>query len=231
MALATVDELRAKYTAVYHTLAQVYGEPVWQPHNPPVDELVCTILSQATSDGNRDKGFNALKERFPDWDSVMNAAPDDVIDTIYSAGLANQKGPRIQAALRFITTERGAIELDFLNQMSLDEAQKWLTQIHGIGPKTAAIILLFSFGRPAFPVDTHVYRITRRLGLIGHKVTADKAHNILQNMGEPDTFYPMHINLIRHGRTICLARHPKCEICVLNQLCDYYENRDWEIRG
>lgn len=230
MALVMVDELKAKYTAVYHTLAQTYGEPVWQPHNPPVDELVCTILSQATSDSNRDKGFSALKERYPDWESVMNDAPEDVVETIYSAGLANQKGPRIQAALRFIYQERGAIELDFLNDLPLDAAQQWLMQINGIGPKTAAIILLFAFGRPAFPVDTHVHRIARRLGLIGHKVTADKAHNILQNRGDPETFYPMHINLIRHGRTICLARHPKCKICVLNQLCDDYENRDWEMR-
>ncbi|NJN54933.1 MAG: endonuclease III [Anaerolineae bacterium] len=184
MTALSIEEFDAKYTAVYTTLAQTYGEPVWQPHNPPVDELVCTILSQATSDSNRDKGFYALKVRYPDWECVMKAPPADVIQTIYSAGLANQKGPRIQSALRFIHEERGVIDLDFLNDLSLDDAQKWLMQIKGIGPKTAAIILLFSFGRPSFPVDTHVYRITRRLGLIDHKVTADKAHNILQNRGD-----------------------------------------------
>jgi len=218
-----MDELKAKYTAVYQPLLTHYGKPEWRPHLPPVDELVCTILSQATSDGNRDMGFNALKARYPDWESVMDAPEHDVIATIYSAGLANQKGPRIQAALRTIYQERGRIELDFLNEMPLDEAQKWLTQINGIGPKTAAIILLFSFGRPCFPVDTHVHRVSRRLGLISPKVTADKAHNILQNMGAAETFYSMHLNLIRHGRTICRARSPKCEICFLKQLCDYYQ--------
>jgi endonuclease-3 len=217
------DVFKEKYTAVYQSLVHVYGEPQWQPHTPPVDELVCTILSQATSDTNRDKGFNALKSRYPDWESVLNAPEAEVIQTIYSAGLANQKGPRIQAALRFIYQERGTIDLDFLNDLPLDEAQRWLMQINGIGPKTAAIILLFSFGRPCFPVDTHVYRLTRRLGLIDHKVTADKAHNILQNRGDKTTFYPMHINLIRHGRTICRARNPKCEICILQLYCDYYQ--------
>lgn len=216
------EALKEKFTAVTQALAQAYGEPTWQPHHPPVDELVCTILSQATSDINRDKGFYALKKRYPNWESVMNAPAPDVIETIYSAGLANQKGPRIQAALRHIYTERGNISLDFLNELPLDEAQAWLTQIKGIGPKTAAIILLFAFGRPAFPVDTHVHRIMRRLGLIAPKVTADKAHNILQNMGDPDTFYPLHLNLIRHGREICRARNPHCEICVLQSLCNYY---------
>jgi len=233
MTVATDDPFTTKYTAVYQALAQSYGEPVWQPHHPPVDELVCTILSQATSDINRDKGFQALKARYPDWESVMNAPEADVIETIYSAGLANQKGPRIQATLRFIYQERGTIDLDFLKDMPLEAAQKWLTQINGIGPKTAAIVLLFSFGRPCFPVDTHVFRITRRLGLIDHKVTADKAHNILQNRGEAKTFYSMHMNLIRHGRTICRAQNPKCEICTLQQLCDHFQhvvtNEDIEV--
>jgi endonuclease-3 len=155
----------------------------------------------------------------------MRAPPDEVIETIYSAGLANQKGPRIQAALQTIYSERGEIDLDFLDEMPLAEAQTWLTQIKGIGPKTAAIILLFAFGRPAFPVDTHVHRITRRLGLIAPRVTADKAHNILQNMGDPETFYPLHLNFIRHGREICRARNPQCKICVLQSHCDDYKQR------
>lgn len=218
-------EWTEKYTAVYQALAQSYGEPVWQPHQPPVDELVCTILSQATSDTNRDKGFQALKARYSTWEEVMTAPEAEVIETIYSAGLANQKGPRIQAALRTIYKDRGEIDLDFLNELPLAEAQNWLTQIKGVGPKTAAIILLFAFGRPAFPVDTHVHRISRRLGLIAPRVTADKAHDILQNSGEPDTFYPLHLNLIRHGREVCRARNPLCEICVLQSLCTDYKQR------
>ena len=214
--------LQEKYQAVYQALAAHYGEPVWQPHNPPVDELVCTILSQATSDTNRDKGFTALKKRYADWESVMSAPPDEVVKTIYSAGLANQKGPRIQAALRYVQEERGAIELDFLAEMPLVEAIKWLTSIKGVGRKTAAIILLFTFGREAFPVDTHVHRITKRLGLIGEKVTAEKAHDILETMGAPVTFYPMHMNLIRHGRETCVARNPHCHRCPISLYCNYY---------
>jgi endonuclease-3 len=153
----------------------------------------------------------------------MNAPESEIVETIRPAGLANQKGPRIQAALRYVREERGDIKLDFLADLPLDEAKTWLTAIKGIGPKTAAIILLFAFGRPAFPVDTHVHRITRRLGLIGPKVTADKAHPILENMGNPETFYPLHLNLIQHGREICLARQPKCQQCSLRPYCDFYQ--------
>ena len=152
----------------------------------------------------------------------MNAPEQDIIETIWSAGLANQKGPRIQAALRHIQSEQGRISLDFLDTLSLAEANEWLVSMKGIGPKTAAIILLFAFGRPAFPVDTHVHRITKRLGLISPKVTADKAHKILQNMGDAETFYPFHLNLIRHGRQVCQARNPQCDSCTLRPHCDYY---------
>ncbi len=217
------ERLRAKYTAVYQKLVATYGEPQWESHNPPVDELVSTILSQATSDINRDKGFNALKAQYPTWEAVMDAPPEDVVAAIHSSGLANQKGPRIQAALRHIQRERGAITLDFLADMPLADAKKWLTAIQGIGPKTAAIILLFTFNRPVFPVDTHVHRITKRVGLIGPKVSANKAHDLLEAIGDPATFYPMHINLISHGRQICRARNPQCEICPLQADCDYYQ--------
>lgn len=219
------DLLRAKYDAVYDALSQVYGTPTWRQHLPPVDELVSTILSQSTSDGNRDKGFYALKANYPDWESVMHAPEAEIIDTIRPAGLANQKGPRIQAALRYVQEHQGEISLDFLQDLPLEEAQEWLVGIKGVGRKTAAIILLFSFGRPVFPVDTHVHRISRRLGLISPKVTADKAHDILQNIGDPATFYPLHLNLIRLGREVCLARRPKCEICPLQADCDHYQAR------
>jgi endonuclease-3 len=222
MMTKNTHDLKQKYNAVHQTLVEEYGEPTWRQHLPPVDELVSTILSQSTSDINRDKGYYALKEKYSDWESVMNAPEVDIIATIRPAGLANQKGPRIQAALHYVKEKRGEISLDFLADLPLEEAKNWLTNIKGIGPKTAAIILLFAFDRPAFPVDTHVHRITRRLGLIGPKVTADKAHAILENMGEPDTFYPLHLNLIRHGRETCLARKPKCKQCPLKQYCDYY---------
>jgi endonuclease-3 len=222
MAGAEEAQLKEKYGTIYQLLLEEYGEPEWRQHLPPVDELVSTILSQSTSDTNRDKGFYALKDKYPDWESVMNAPEDEVRDTIRPAGLANQKAPRIQAALRRIVDERGELSLDFLADMPLDEAMDWLMSIKGVGRKTASIVMLFAFGRPAFPVDTHVHRLTKRLGLIGPKVTADKAHKILENMGEAKTFYAFHLNLIQHGREVCIARNPRCAICVLQEHCDYY---------
>jgi len=219
------DRLKAKYQAVYDALKKVYGTPTWRQHLPPVDELVSTILSQSTSDGNRDRGFYALKEKYPDWASVMHAPEAEVIDTIRPAGLANQKGPRIQAALRYLVDHQGEISLEFLKELPLEEAQQWLMGIKGVGRKTAAIILLFSFGRPAFPVDTHVHRISRRLGLISPKVTADKAHDILQNIGDPQTYYAFHLNLIQHGRQVCRARNPACDMCPVSKYCDDYQTR------
>ncbi len=214
--------LSEKYNLVFQLLQEHYGRPQWRQHLPPVDELVSTILSQSTSDINRDKGFYALKARYPDWESAMVAPEDELVETIRSAGLANQKGPRIQAALRYIKERRAAIELDFLETMPLPDAKAWLTQIKGVGPKTAAIILLFAFDRPVFPVDTHVHRITGRLGLIEPGTSANMAHDVLEVMGDPQTFYPMHLNLIQHGRAICQARKPKCVQCVLQEHCDAY---------
>ncbi|MCZ7674346.1 MAG: endonuclease III [Chloroflexi bacterium] len=223
-------DLPEKYEIVYQLLKEQYGEPIWRPYLPPVDELVCTILSQSTSDTNRDKGFYALKARYPDWQHVMNAPEAEIIETIRPAGLANQKGPRIQAALRTVYEQRGALSLDFLADLPLDEAKAWLINIKGVGPKTAAIILLFAFNRPAFPVDTHVHRVSKRLGLIGPKVTADKAHDLLESVNRPETYYAMHLNFIQHGREICTARNPKCNICVLREVCDYYANVEKEKR-
>ena len=216
-------ELQAQYDIVYNLLKEKYGERTWRQHLPPEDELVCTILSQSTSDTNRDKGFYALKERYPDWESVMTAPEADIVDTIRPAGLANQKGPRIQAALQYVYDAEGKISLEFLNDLPLEKAKQWLVNIKGVGPKTAAIILLFGFNRPAFPVDTHVHRITKRLSMIGPKVTADKAHVLLENVDRPETYYAMHLNLIRHGRETCTARQPKCDECVLQSVCNYYQ--------
>lgn len=216
------EHARDQYAAVYHILNETYGRPVWHSHGPPLDELVGTIISQATADVNTERAFAELTARFPDWENVMNAPPEAVVAAIRSAGLSNMKGPRIQQALRHIHRERGELSLDFLADMPLDEAMAWLTQIEGVGPKTASIVLLFSFGRPAFPVDTHVYRVGGRLGLIPPRTTADQAHAVMTALGPPETYYPMHINLIRHGREICRARNPQCHICPLQDWCDYY---------
>lgn len=216
---------REKYEAVYDLLVETYGEPQQRRRQPPVDQLVNTILSQQTTSANRERAFRRLKERFPDWEAVMEAPLDDVRAAVRPAGLANQKAPRIQNALRYLKRERGELALDFLAEWPVDEAKAWLTEIKGVGPKTAAIILLFTFNRPAFPVDTHVHRVSRRLGLVGPKVSAAKAHDVLEEIVDPEAYYPFHINLIRHGREICHARTPKCHICPLQAHCDYYQAR------
>ena len=217
-----LDAARDKYQHVSRILRDSYGYPRWRQHLPPVDELVSTILSQNTADTNRDAAFDALKARFPTWEAVRDADPQAVIEAIRPAGLANQKGPRIQAALRHLTETQGRITLDFLREMPVEEAKAWLVDIDGVGPKTAAIVLLFALNKPAFPVDTHVHRVTRRLGLIGPKVSAERAHAILERIVPPDDFYAVHLNLIRHGREVCHARKPMCAVCPLQPHCDYY---------
>jgi endonuclease III len=200
-------------------LLKFYGEPMWRNPLPPLDELVSTILSQNTNDTNRDRAFVSLRARFPNWESVRDADTGSVIDAIRSAGLANQKGPRIQHVLREITAERGTLNLLFLNELPLEEARGWLMKFKGVGPKTAAIVLLFSFGRPAFPVDTHIYRVTGRLGLRPDRITVEEAHPYLEGLFPPETYYAAHLNIIRLGREICAARKPNCPACPLQDIC------------
>lgn len=208
--------------AVHQELMDFYGKPVWRNPLPPLDELVSTILSQNTNDTNRDRAFNALRARFPTWEAVRDAPEEEVIAAIRPAGLANQKGPRIQKVLREITVQRGKLDLDFLKDMPEEEASAWLQSFNGVGPKTAAIVLLFSLGKPAFPVDTHIYRVSGRLGLRPPKMSADQAHQHLAELFPVDSYYPVHLNLIRLGREICHARLPNCPACPLKHLCRYY---------
>ena len=217
--------LVAKAAQVHNRLLELYGEPEWRPHLDPVSELVSTILSQNTNDVNRDVAFDRLRERLPTWEGVRDADGQVVIDAIRPAGLANQKGPRIQQALRFITEERGELELGFLADWPVEDAKAWLSSIKGVGPKTAAIVLLFSLDRPAFPVDTHVHRVTKRLGLIGPRVSREKAHVELERLVEPEMYYAFHLNLIRHGRQVCTSRIAHCESCALCDLCDYCQDQ------
>ncbi len=214
-------ELTTKALTIDRILTDEYGDPKWHPRLDPVGELVSTILSQNTNDVNRDLAFEGLRERFPTWEAVRDADPETVREAIRPAGLANSKGPAIQQALRRISAERGEINLDFLAEMPLTEAKKWLTSLSGVGPKTAAIVLLFSFNRPAFPVDTHVHRVSRRLGLIGPKVSREKAHQLLEALLPPERYYAFHLNVIFHGRRVCHARQPRCENCPLLTLCHY----------
>jgi endonuclease-3 len=217
--------LRERTLAVHQRLLEFYGSPTWRNPMPAVDELISTILSQNTNDTNRDRAFAALKHRFPTWEEVRDADERDVIAAIRSAGLANQKGPRIQGVLREITTQRGALNLDFLADLTPADARAWLLQFKGVGPKTAAIVLLFSLGKPAFPVDTHIYRVTGRLGLRAEKMNLEQAHQHLEPLLPPDSYYAAHLNIIHLGREVCTARKPNCTACPLQQLCDYYQNR------
>jgi endonuclease-3 len=213
--------LAKRARAVHAALLAAYGEPVWRNPLPAIDELVSTILSQNTNDVNRDRAFEALRARFPTWEAVRDAAEPEVMDAIRPAGLANQKGPRIQAVLRAITAERGALDLQFLADLPVAEARAWLTRFKGVGPKTAAIVLLFSLGRPAFPVDTHVHRVTGRLGLRPEKLSADDCHAYFEDLLPPETYYAAHLNIIRHGREVCHARNPACGRCVLLAKCPF----------
>jgi endonuclease III len=216
-----VNPLAKRALKIHERLLEFYGEPVWRNPLPAIDELVSTILSQNTNDINRDRGFNALRAKFGTWEEVRDAHPQDVIDAIRPAGLANQKGPRIQQVLRSITEERGSLDLSFLEDLSVEEARAWLTRFNGVGPKTAAIVLCFSLGKPAFPVDTHIYRVTGRIGLRPERMTVEQAHPHLESLFTPETYYPAHLNIIRLGREICQARRPRCEVCPIVDLCDY----------
>jgi endonuclease-3 len=215
-------DVRRRAGAVNRKLISAFGIPTWRHALPPIDELVSTILSQNTNDLNRDRAFHALRRRFSSWPAVRDAPPRQVIQAIRVAGLANQKGPRIQQVLRDITRERGNLDLRFLKDLPVEQARTWLMRFRGVGPKTAAIVLLFALGKPAFPVDTHVHRVTRRLGLIPEKTSREHAHELLEQLVPPEIYYPFHINLIEHGRAVCHARAPECDRCVLQDHCMYY---------
>ena len=215
--------LRIRALKIHAALLQAFGEPIWRDPLPAIDELVSTILSQNTNDVNRDRGFHALRAKLPTWESVRDANTEDVVNAIRPAGLANQKGPRIQQVLRAITAERGSLDLEFLADLPIEEARTWLTKFNGVGPKTAAIVLCFSLNMPAFPVDTHIYRVSGRTGLRPEKMTVEQAHPHLESVFPPETYYSAHLNIIRLGREICGARKPNCQKCPINKLCDYKE--------
>ena len=219
-----VTSLVAKAFEVNERLGQVLGERPQKARLDAIEELVSTILSQNTNDNLRDQAFFRLRQRFPTWEQVRDAPVEEVAEAIQIAGLNQHKAPAIQRALRRISEERGELSLEFLREMSVPEAKAWLTSIKGVGPKTAAIILLFALDMPAFPVDTHIHRVTTRLGLIPAKTSREKAHELLEALLPPPAYYAAHLNLIRHGREVCQARRPRCEVCIVRDLCDHYRD-------
>jgi endonuclease-3 len=203
---------------VLRLLRSVYGPVEWRPRMGALEELVFTILTQHTSDVTARRAYQRLRDLFPRWEEVPEAG-EALEEAIRPAGLARQKAARIRQALRTIVERRGSLDLDFLREMPLEEAKGWLRSLPGVGPKTAAIVLCFALGRPALPVDTHVYRVARRLGLLGPRDSPEKAHRVLEGMVPPEEVYPFHVYLITHGRRVCVARRPRCRECVLRSLC------------
>jgi endonuclease III len=209
--------------AIRDRLRSLYGQPRNEPHGHPIAELVRTVLSQNTNDRNRDVAYARLRERFPSWEAVRDAPAQEVVEAIRPGGLAQQKGPRIQQILARIGEDEP--DLDWLAAADREEAIAYLTALPGVGRKTAACVLMFALGRPEIPVDTHVYRVGRRLGLFREGASFEEAHDEMLAVTDPEDAYELHINLIRHGREICRPR-PRCEVCALRRMCPYYRRRD-----
>ena len=200
-------------------LEQEYGALKWRPHADPVSVLIGTILSQNTSDVNSQRAFDRLVATFGTWERVAEAGVDEIAEAIRGGGLNRIKAVRIKASLHSILESQGSLDLEFLRHLPSSEARRWLEKPPGVGPKTAACVLLLSLGRPALPVDTHVYRVSRRLGLIDSKVSSEGAHQLLEAMIPENKRYKFHFHTLTHGRKVCQARRPLCQECVLEQRC------------
>ena len=204
--------------AIRDRLREMYGRPRNEPHGDPVHELVLTMLSQNTSDTNRDVAYAGLRARFRSWAAVRDAPTAEVEEAIRRGGLAPTKAPRIQAALREIGKP---IDLDWLRDAPREQALGYLTALPGVGRKTAACVMIFAFGRPEIPVDTHVHRVGGRLGLFRTGASFDEAHDEMLAITPPDDAYELHMNLIAHGRRLCRPARPLCAECALNRICPY----------
>jgi endonuclease-3 len=204
---------------IVERLSAIYGRPAWRPHGDAMAELVLTILSQNTSDANSGRAFARLLLRFPTWEAILTADRHDIETEIQVGGLSRIKTPRVKAILEEMCHRLGSFDLSFLRDMPLDEAKVWLRSLPGVGPKTAACVLLFALGRPALPVDTHVHRVSGRLWLVPARTGAEAAHHLLEAMLSPEEVYPFHISLVRHGRHLCRSQRPLCPQCPLRDGC------------
>ncbi|TET18360.1 MAG: endonuclease III [Dehalococcoidia bacterium] len=200
-------------------LAEEYGNLSWSQHRDPLSELIMTILSQNTSDHNSRRAFDRLITTFGNWQAVAEANVEEIAQAIRYGGLAQVKAPRIKKMLDQISAQRGSLDLMFLQELPLAEAKAWLQGLPGVGPKTASCVLLFSLGKPALPVDTHIHRVAKRLGVIDSRASAERAHEILGAMVPAEDVYQFHIHMIEHGRRVCKAQRPHCHQCVLRQVC------------
>jgi endonuclease-3 len=225
MASGAQAGLRRKATEIDRVLTRMYGRKEVELDDDPLDTLVETILSQNTTDTNSHKAFRGLKRAYPTWEAMMGESPARVASIIRSGGLADIKARRILDALDFIQRESGRLDLEFLRGMSPAEVDSWLAQMKGVGPKTRSIVMLFSLDMPTFPVDTHIHRVAKRLGLIGARTSRERAQEEMARLVPSEEFYNFHINIIEHGRAVCKARRPRCDICRLSRMCDYFSSR------
>jgi endonuclease-3 len=209
---------KRRVRAIRNRLRELYGRPRQRPHSRPIEELVRTVLSQNTNDRNRDVAFDRLRDRFPTWEELRDAPLPEIEEAIRPGGLALTKAPRIQEILRRLGDHP---DLGWLRDAPREEALSYLVALPGVGRKTAACVMIFSFGRPEIPVDTHVHRVGKRLGLISPGASFDRAHDELREVVDPEDAYELHINLIRHGRVVCRPR-PRCDECALRRMCPYW---------
>jgi endonuclease-3 len=222
---ADTETLKATAWEMYERLVKLHGHQPNIPRREPMHELISTILSHRTTGHNEDIAFERMMQRFNTWEGVRDAPVDELAEAIAPSNFAEQKAPRIQQVLRRIIDERGAANIDFLRDMPLDEAMAWLTSLPGVGPKTATLVLLFCFARPVLPVDTHVHRVSQRVGLIGPKVDPTAAHPLLLSLfpSDPQVLYNFHIDTLRHGQSICVWGTPRCQKCPLTTICNWYQ--------
>ena len=213
-----------KIKRIVELLKEAYGAPEWHPDGDPVSVLIQTILSQNTSDTNSGNAFRSLMGAFPGWYDLLNADADAVAEIIWNGGLGRIKAQRIKQALNDIVRRRGNLELDFLSQLNRHVAEEWLIELPGVGLKTARCVLLFSLGIPALPVDTHILRLSKRLGLIDAEASLEEAHHRLEKIVPLGDVYHFHVLMIEHGRKTCRARYPDCLKCILKEVCISYSH-------
>lgn len=208
---------------VYDLLGKEYGIRTWYARRDPMHELISTILSHRTTGANEETAYTRMRERFPTWEAVRDAPVDELAAAIAPCNWPEVKAPRIKAVLKQIIDERGSATIDFLADLPVDQAQQWLEALPGVGPKTATLVLLFCFHKPVLPVDTHVHRVSQRLGLIGPTATPDQAHLLLPPLlpHDADVYWNFHHNMLRHGQRICVWKAPRCPRCVLRNDCAY----------